>query len=91
MAKIVDITLDKERKIHFTLNSFRILEKDYGIKFDDLKEFDFETIQAMLYVGLRTQDKSLTFEQVGDFVDLDNFEEVTKKVVEAFQSNSPKK
>lgn len=83
--KKVVITLDKERSIRFTLNSFRLLEKEFGIKIENLGDsINMETIQALLYVGLRHEDKSLTFEEVGDLVDFGNMAEVNEKLSEAF-------
>lgn len=88
--KLVSITLDKERNIRYTLNSFRILEKEFGIKVDQLGEgITMETIQALLYVGLRHEDKNLTFEEVGDMVDFGNMAEVNDKISKAFLIHQP--
>lgn len=88
--KLVSITLDKERNLRYTLNSFRLLEKEFGVKLDQLGEnINLETIQALLYVGLRHEDKTLTFEEVGDMVDFGNMAEVNEKISQAFLTHQP--
>lgn len=88
--KLVQITLDKERNLYFNLNSFRILEKEFGIQLDKLGEnIGLETIQALLYVGLRHEDKTLTFEEVGDMVDFGNMADVNEKLTKAFLIHQP--
>lgn len=83
--KLVAIELDKERHLRYTLNAFRILEKEFGVKVESLGEnINLETIQALLYVGLLHEDKSLTFEEVGDMVDFSNMAEVNDKISKAF-------
>lgn len=88
--KLVQITLDKERNLYFNLNSFRILEKEFDIQLDKLGEnISLETIQALLYVGLRHEDKTLTFEEVGDMVDFGNMADVNEKLTKAFLIHQP--
>ena len=88
--KSVSITLDKERTLRYTLNSFRLLEKEFGVKIDQLGEnISLETIQALLYVGLRHEDKALTFDEVGDMVDLGSIKEVNEKISQAFLIHQP--
>lgn len=85
MKKTIEIQLDKKRNLRYTLNSFRILEKQFGISVDKLGEnITMETIQALLYVGLIHEDKKLTFEAVGDMVDFGNLPDVNQKISEAF-------
>lgn len=88
--KLVQITLDKERNLYFNLNSFRILEKEFGIQLEKLGEnISLETIQALLYVGLRHEDKTLTFEEVGEMVDFGNMADVNEKLTKAFLIHQP--
>lgn len=86
MKKGVLIVLEdgRERFLKYTLNSLRILEKDYNVKIDKLDEdFSLEKVQALLHVGLLKDDPTLTFEEVGDLVDMENINMVTKKLTEA--------
>mgnify|MGYP000079952875 CR=1 FL=1 len=86
MRKGVLIVLEdgRERFLKYTLNSLRILEKDYGVKLDKLdKDFSLEMVQALLHVGLLKDDPEITFEEVGDLVDMGNINMVTTKLTEA--------
>ena len=86
MKKGVLIVLEdgKERFLKYTLNSLRMLEKDYDVKIDQLdKDFSLEKVQALLHVGLLKDDPEITFEEVGDLVDMENINMVTRKLTEA--------
>ena len=84
MKKGTLIKLDKDRYLKFNLNSIRILEKEYGIKFDKLEEeFSMESVQKILYVGLLKDDPSLTFEEVGELVDMSNIKAVVEALAES--------
>lgn len=85
MKKTIEIMLDKPRNLRYTLNSLRILEKQFGIAVGNLGDnITMETIQALLYVGLIHEDKELTFDAVGDMVDFGNLAEVNQKIADAF-------
>ncbi|MCW6094547.1 hypothetical protein LAV60_15355 [Clostridium sporogenes] len=89
MKKIIVINLDKERHLRYNLNALILAEKTTGKKLTELgKEkdtFDLEFLRGMLYAGLKWEDKELTLEEVGDFIDMDNLEYVTGKLEEAMQ------
>lgn len=77
MKKGILIKLDRNRYLKFNLNSIRILEKEHNIAFDKLEEdFSMESVQKILYVGLLKDDPELTFEEVGELVDMSNIQEV---------------
>ncbi|MGL6106130.1 hypothetical protein [Romboutsia sp.] len=79
MKKGTLIKLDRDRYLKFNLNSIRILEKEHNISFDKLeKEFSMESIQKILYVGLLKDDPTLTFEEVGELVDMSNIQVVVE-------------
>lgn len=88
-TKIVTITLDKERHLKFNLNALILAEQCTGKKLSELGErkdsFDLSFLRAMLYAGLKWEDKELTLEDVGDMIDMENLEEVTNKLGEAMQ------
>ena len=74
----------KEFYLRFTLNSMRMLEKTYGIKIDTISdELDLSKVQALLHVGMRKHHPELTFEEVGDLVDMSNINMVVDKLSEA--------
>lgn len=86
MKKIVTINLDKERHLKFTLNALIIAEKLTGKKLTEMgkeNNFDLEFLRAMLYAGLIHEDKELTLDEVGDFIDFENMNEVVEKLNEA--------
>lgn len=84
MKKGTLIKLDRERYLKFTLNSVRILEKEHNISFDKLEEeFSMESVQKILYVGLLKEDPTLTFEEVGELVDMSNIKVVVEALAES--------
>lgn len=89
MKKVVVVNLDKERHLKFNLNALILAEEITGKKLAELGEkkenFDLAFLRAMLYAGLKHEDKELTLEEVGDLIDMDNMEEVTEKLGEAMQ------
>lgn len=88
-SKIVSINLDKERHLKFNLNALILAEKTTGKKLAELSQnqdsFDLEFLRAMLYAGLKFEDKELTLEEVGDMIDMENLEYVANKLGEAMQ------
>lgn len=90
MKNLVDIILDKERHLKFNLNALILAEKITGKKLSELgnneQAFDLEFLRAMVFVGLLSEDKDLTIEQVGELIDMENIEYVANKLGEAMQS-----
>ncbi|MGL5692442.1 MAG: hypothetical protein ACRCXA_00070 [Peptostreptococcaceae bacterium] len=85
MKKGTLIKLDRNRYLKFNLNSIRVLEKEHNIAFDKLEEeFSMEAVQKILYVGLLKDDPTLTFEEVGELVDLENIQVVVDALGKAF-------
>ena len=89
MKKIVAIELDKVRHLKFNLNALITAESITGKKLSELSSeggsFDLSFLRALLYAGLKWEDKELTLEDVGDLIDMDNLEFVTEKLGEAMQ------
>lgn len=87
VKKVISVNLDKERHLKFNLNTFIIVEELTGKKLADLQGdnggFDFKYLRALLYAGLKHEDKELTLEDVGELIDMDNMETVTSKLEEA--------
>lgn len=91
MKKGTLIKLDRNRYLKFNLNSIRILEKEHNISFDKLEEeFSMESVQKILYVGLLKDDPQLTFEEVGELVDMSNIQEVVDALVKSLGGLQPK-
>lgn len=84
MKKGTVIKLDRERYLKFTLNSVRMLEKEYNISLDKIDEdFSMEKIQMLLHVGLLKDDPELSFEEVGELVDMSNMKIVVEALTQA--------
>ena len=98
MAQYVDISLDKARRLRFTINAVRELERYFGTSFGQILQpgtLGFEQIIQMLTVGLKygeTEKRPLTDTKVGDLVQkkwLDNgkeLAELTEIIMESMQA-----
>lgn len=98
MAQYVDVSLDKARRLRFTINAIRELERHFDTSFSNILgggNMGFEQIIQMLTVGLKYGDsekRPLTAEKVGDLVQkkwLDNGKELsdlTDIILEAMQA-----
>lgn len=74
-----------ERKLKYTLYSLSMLE-DEGVKLTDLgKEMSMKQVMKVLWAGLVTFDKDLTFEEVGKMVGVEDLPMVSEKLTEAFE------
>lgn len=91
LSEPVIIDLDKPRKLRLNLNAMIKFEETTGK--DLLKGFDPENmslkdVRALVWCSMLNEDKSLTLEQVGDLIDLNNMqaviESVTKTATNAF-------
>ncbi len=92
MAQYVDISLDKPRRIRFTINAVRELERHFGKSFGTILtggqtgSMGFEEIIQMLTVGLKygeTEKRPLNADRVGDLLQkkwLDNDKELAEVV-----------
>jgi hypothetical protein len=101
MAQYVDISLDKARRVRFTINAVRELERHFGRSFGSILtggasgSMGFEEIVQMLTVGLKygeTEKRALPDSKVGDLLQrkwLDNgkeLAEVVELLMEAMQA-----
>lgn len=74
MAKYVDVSLDRARRIRYTINGIRELERHFGSSFATLFTKDnlgFEQIIQLLTIGLKYGDpsgKALSDTKVGELV-----------------------
>ena len=82
----------KERHLKYDLNAIAEIGErlNINIRLDHLREDLFgaslplSTLRVLLWAGLRHEDTELTPEQVGEWVDLDNIEEVGKRFFTLF-------
>ena len=87
MKKGVTIILDRPRTLRYGLNALAKVEDITGknIMGLDLNNVSIKDLLAIIYAGLYHEDKELTVEKVGDFIDeYSNITEVAEKLGEAF-------
>ena len=92
MSEKVTLHLDKERTLHYTLNSLISLEEKLGVPISEIgnAKLSIKNIRSFLHAGLVNEDKALTEEQVGEMVSLQNMKEVQEKLILAFNNSTPK-
>lgn len=92
-TKAVKIKLDKERVLRYPIFSLIRLEKETGIKIQDLadekKAQDLSVILGLVWAGLIHEDKELTMEDVGNMIELSQLPDVSAKMTEAFAVDEP--
>ena len=98
MAQYVDVHLDKPRRLRYTINGIRELERHFGKSFGqifDSGNMGYEEIIILLTIGFKygeTERRALTDSVVGDIIQkrwLDNGKELGELVdyiVEAMQA-----
>lgn len=86
----VEVELDKTRTLRYTMNALAEIEDQLGVPLSEMENISMtmKNIRVILFCGLMHEDKELTQEDVGEMVDLQNMEEVQKKVAEAFGSGA---
>ena len=76
MKKTVSITLDRERQLKLDLNAMSEFEELTGKSLftigDGLGQARY--IRAMLYACMKSAKEEITLDQVGELIDMDNFE-----------------
>ncbi|MBC9786294.1 hypothetical protein H1S01_17690 [Heliobacterium chlorum] len=89
---IVDIVLDKPRKLRYTLNALAEIEDKLGVSVTELNgaNLGMKAIRTFLWAGLAHEDEDLTEREVGEMVDFDNFAHVQEKIAEAFELGTRK-
>jgi hypothetical protein len=87
----VPIELDKPRTLWMNFNAMAKFEEVTGKNlFKSMAEPSASDLLALVWASLTHEDKDLTIEQVGEFVDLSNMEYVTSKLLEAWGATKPK-
>lgn len=80
----VTIMLDKERTLKFTLNTLIDVEDTLGFSLSKLGDnISIRVMRTLLTAGLRHEDKELTEETVGEYITMDNMEEVQEALAKA--------
>ncbi len=89
---LVDIKLDKKRKLFYDLNALAEIEDALGVKIHEMHTLSLgmKNIRTILWAGLIHEDAELLEEQVGSMVSVSNIGEVQVKVQEAFLGGESK-
>lgn len=102
MANVKDVKSDPikitltdgvERELRFTLNAMAELEDKYGsveAAFTALEGNSIKALRFILWVGLVSNDPTITEQQVGDLIDLQYMKELMDSLGDAFGSDLPK-
>lgn len=91
MKKIVTFEADKARNLKYGTNALIQLEKELGkpLTAMETEAFKIEDLRTMIYVGLKWEDKELTYDAVGDIMDeaieKHGMEYLSKKLGEAIK------
>lgn len=88
------VMMDKERTFKYPLYSLVRLQREHGIKLQDLqdkeKASDLGIILAIIWAGLVHEDKDLTYEDVGNMIDIADVEGITEVMVRAINGTEKK-
>jgi len=85
----VKIKLDRERHLRFTLKALLEVEEHFGVPYHSLnpQEWKLQDVLFLLWVGLKHEDESLTFDDVVRIADeAESLSYVFEKVAQAFQA-----
>jgi len=92
----VSITLDKERKLKFTIGAVLRFKQATGKDLRDpevnarlAKDIDLDDLVALLWACLYKDDKTLTVEAVSDMVDFSNLTYAIERLSEAMTVAKP--
>ncbi|SFS75858.1 hypothetical protein [Marininema halotolerans] len=82
---IVDIQLDKKRRLKFNMNALTELEDALGMPITGLssQKVGMKELRAMLWAGLLHEDADLTLKEAGDLMEMEKLHEISEKVTEA--------
>lgn len=94
MAQIVNIELDKPRRLKFDINAFSDAEEALGMSMGAAMKTNmgFRSIRALCWAGLKWEDRGLTEERVGTILQKHiegggSLEAVSLKVAEAIAAS----
>lgn len=93
-SKAVKVTLDRERTLKFTLNSFAELEEKYGTVNEAMAKLEAGSMKAsifMIWAGLVHEDPELTPKQVGDMIEVHLLPELMESITAAMGQDMPDK
>lgn len=87
MRKGVTIELDKPRTLRYGVNALAMIEDLTGkpISKMDMNCIGVKDLRSIVFAGLAHEDKSLTLEDIGNYIDeYSNMDDIIDKVGQAF-------
>lgn len=94
ITPLATVKLDKERHLKLNLNSMIRFKEVTGkdmIKDFNLEQLESRDILALLWACLIHEDKTLTMEQVGDLISLQDLPAISEALTKALGSSLPEK
>lgn len=90
--KTITLSDGVEREVRFTLNAMAELEEKYGSVEAAFKALDSNSIKAarfILWAGLMDFDETLTEQQVGKLIDMNNLRTIMDSVADILSDDMP--
>lgn len=91
-AKGIPVVLDKPRTLKFTLNSFAELEDKFGsidAAMEVLQSGSIKSMRTLLWTGLMHEDAALTEIEVGNFIGIQDLEDLANAISQAMGEAMP--
>ncbi len=93
---VITVMLDKERHLKLTLGAMLAFQEatgknllDYKVTSGMGKKMTLEDLRAMLWSMLRHEDKAITLDEVGDFIDISNMASIAGAIAETWKAALP--
>ncbi len=90
---MVKVTLaGNEYKLKFTLNSMIKFEEETGKQIMEpgaLDNMNMKELRVMLWACIKSDEKQLTLDEVGEMIELDQLTEITEALTQAFEVSTP--
>ncbi len=91
--KGVPITLgDQTYELKFNMNTFCELEEvydDINQAFEDLQKMKVKAMRALIYAAVKTQNDTITLQEVGELLGISELEDISKALNEALSDAMP--
>lgn len=92
VKKTITLSDGVEREVRFTLNAMAELEERYGSVEKAFEALDSNSIKAarfILWAGLMESDETLTEQQVGKLIDMNNLRDIMDSVGNMLSDDMP--
>lgn len=89
MKKYITFTLDRERKLRLDLNAMSEFEDITGKSLFTIGEKlqEARNIRALLYAAMVSAGEDITLDQVGEYIDMNNFGEMSEVIAKLMNAS----